>query len=115
MRYEWDDRKNRENKRKHGISFELAALVLEDERCLVGKDRVDETGEQRWHALGTVSIESGVGVVLLVVHVVRRPSDEDASPGAQREEEDGEEIIRIISARRANKNEYRRYQEQEVD
>jgi uncharacterized DUF497 family protein len=103
MRYEWDERKNRENQRKHGgISFELATLVFEDERRLIGLDRVDETGEQRWHALGAVSIESGVAAVLLVVH-------------AYREDSYGEEIIRIISARRADKNEYRRYQEQAVD
>src|SRR5580698_2569142 len=103
MRYEWDERKNRQNQRKHeGVSFELAALVFDDERCLLGLDKVDESGEQRWHAIGAVSIEAGVGAVLLVVH-------------AYREDFDGEEIIRIISARRAVKNEYRRYQEQEVD
>ena len=103
MRYEWDNRKNRQNQRKHGgISFELATLVFEDEYRLIGLDRVDETGEQRWHAVGAVSVEPGVADVLLVVHVYR-------------EEEDGEEIIRIVSARRADKNEYRRYQEQELD
>ncbi len=48
MRYEWDERKNLENQRKHdGISFELAALVFEDGDCLIGLDRVDERGEQR--------------------------------------------------------------------
>jgi uncharacterized DUF497 family protein len=104
MRYEWDERKNRENQRKHeGISFELAALVFEDENCLVGLDRVDETGEQRWHALGAVSLEPASSLVLLVAHVYRE------------EERDGEEIIRIVSARRAGKNDVRRYQEQEVD
>lgn len=103
MRYEWDERKNLENQRKHGgISFELAALVFEDENCLVGPDRVDEDGEQRWHALGTVSIEESVSAVLLVVHVYR-------------ENRHGEEIIRIISARRAEKHECRRYQEESVD
>jgi uncharacterized protein len=56
--YEWDERKNRRNQRKHGgISFELAALAFEDENCLVTPDRADETGEQRWHALGTVQID----------------------------------------------------------
>ena len=103
MRYEWDERKNRLNQRKHdGISFELAALVFEDEHCLIGLDRVDEIGEQRWHALGSVSIEEQFSAVLLVVH-------------GYREDRDGEEIIRIISARRAEKNENRRYQEQAVD
>jgi len=116
VRYEWDERKNRQNQLKHGgISFELAALAFEDERRLIGLDRVDETGEQRWHALGAVSVEPGVGDVLLVVHVYRHPSDKDLSLGTPREDDDGEEIIRIISARRADKNDYRRYQEQELD
>ena len=42
MRYEWDEAKNLRNQRRHdGISFELAALVFEDERCLVYADRTD--------------------------------------------------------------------------
>jgi hypothetical protein len=103
VRYEWDERKNRQNQRKHGgISFELATLVFEDERRLIELDRVDETGEQRWHALGSISVRPGVGAVLLVVYVYR-------------EESHGEEIVRIISARRADKHELRRYQEQAVD
>jgi uncharacterized DUF497 family protein len=103
VRYEWDEAKNRRNQRKHGgISFELASLVFEDERCLVGPDRVDETGEQRWHTIGEVRIEPEGAVVLVVVH-------------AYREDCNGEEIIRIISARRAEKHEIRRYQEQAMD
>ena len=102
MCYEWDVAKNRLNREKHGVSFEIAALVFEDERCLVRPDRIDETGEQRWHALGAVRIELDTTTVLLVVHVYR-------------EETDGEEITRIISARKAEKNDVRRYQEQEVE
>ena len=103
MRYEWDQAKNRRNQRKHeGISFELAALVFEDERCLIGPDRIDETGQRRWHAIGAARIEPETAVVLLVVH-------------AYREDDHGEEIIRIISARRAEKHEIRRYQEQAMD
>jgi uncharacterized DUF497 family protein len=103
VRYEWDQAKNRRNQRKHeGISFELAALVFEDERCLIGPDRIDETGERRWHAIGAARIEPEGAVVLLVVH-------------AYREDDHGEEIIRIISARRAEKHEIRRYQEQAMD
>src|SRR5690349_19391706 len=103
VRYEWDEEKNRRNQRKHGrISFELAALVFEDERCLIGLDRIDKTGEQRWHALGAVHIEPEGAAVLLVVH-------------AYREGRHGEEIIRIISARRAEKHEVRRYQQQAMD
>lgn len=102
MHYEWDDEKNRLNQKKHGVSFEVAALVFEDEHCLWRRDRTDRTGEQRWHAMGAVHPKAGNATVLFVVHVYR-------------EEIDGKEITRIISARRANKNEVRRYQEQEVD
>ena len=80
----------------------MAALVFEDERCLVGLDHIDETGERRWHAIGAARIEPEVAIVLLVVH-------------AYREDEHGEEIIRIISARRAEKHEIRRYQRQAMD
>ncbi|HEX4004868.1 MAG TPA: BrnT family toxin [Acidobacteriaceae bacterium] len=99
MRYEWDERKNRLNWRSHGISFEDAILVFADERCLIYPDRTDETGEQRWHAIGSVPVESAYVAVLLVVH-------------AYREDNDGEEIVRIISARETEKHELRRYQEQ---
>ena len=104
MRYEWDEAKNRLNQLRHeGISFELASLVFEDERCLIAPNRVDvETGEQRWHAIGAVSIEAGAGAVLVVVH-------------AYREESHGEEIIRIISARAAEKHEVRRYRKQTME
>ena len=86
MRYEWDEAKNRENERKHGVSFEHAALVFDDECCLVCEDR----------------IEDEVAVILLVVHIYR-------------ENNDGEEIIRIISARAAEKHERRRYQKQAME
>jgi uncharacterized protein len=103
VRYEWDEAKNRANQKKHGgISFEAAAHVFNDESCLIGLDRVDETGEQRWRAIGAAPVEPGVAAVLLVVH-------------AYREDSYGEKIIRIISARRAGKHDVRRYQSQEVD
>ena len=103
MRFEWDERKNRENQRKHdGISFELATGVFQNEHRLLRLDQVDETGEQRWHAIGAVSLAPGVGDVMTVVQVYR-------------EDPHGEEIIRIISARWASDDEYRRHQEQEMD
>ncbi len=103
MRYEWDERKNRENQRKHdGVSFELAMLAFEDENRLIEMDRVDETGEQRWHLLGAAAIRPETSAVLLVVHVYR-------------EDRNGEEIIRIISARRADKHDVRRYKAQAMD
>jgi uncharacterized DUF497 family protein len=104
VRYEWDEAKNLRNQRDHsGVTFELAALVFEDEACLVAPDRIDRvTGEQRWHAIGAVRNEPGTAAVLLVVYVYR-------------EEHNGEEIIRIISARAAAKHEVRRYQKQTID
>ena len=102
-RYEWEERKNRLNQRKHsGISFEVALLVFADPHCIFGLDRIDGIGEQRWHALGFASIDPGVGDLLLVAHVYR-------------EGDDGEEVIRIISARRASEDDFRRYQEQALD
>ena len=96
MRLEWDERKNRLNQKKHGIAFSLAARVFADEFRILEKDRIDEeTGEQRWHALGRV----GGAAIYIVVHVYRG-------------EKDGEEIIRIVSARDANQGESRRYLQQ---
>ena len=102
MQFEWDANKDRANLSKHGIDFATEALVFADPQLLLREDRIDEYGERRWHALGSVRVGRGKAVVLIVVHVYR-------------EQTDGEEIIRIISARRANKNDVRRYQEPEVD
>ena len=104
VRYEWDEAKNLRNQRNHsGVTFEMAALIFEDEACLVAPDRIDRvTGEQRWHAIGAVRNEPGTAAVLVVVHVYR-------------EEHNGEEIIRIISARAASKQDVRRYQDQKIE
>ncbi len=91
MRIEWDAEKNATNQGKHGVSFEVAARVFDDPNYLLRQDRIDEDGEQRWQAIGMVDV-----VLLLVVHVYRSTGDE-------------EEIIRIISARKANKHESRGY------
>ncbi len=97
MRFEWDEGKNRTNQSKHdGLDFRTAARVFNDPKIILAKDRILE-GEQRWHAIGAVE-----GALLLVVH-------------AYREEEDGEEIIRIISAREANQRERRIYIQQAAE
>jgi uncharacterized DUF497 family protein len=88
MRFEWDAVKNRSNLKKHaGIDFETASRVFADTNLILRKDRVVD-GEQRWHALGAVR-----KAVLLVVHVYREESP------------NGEEVIRIISAREADPRE----------
>ena len=94
LRFEWDLAKARTNQRKHGVSFEEALNVFDDPRALVEQDRTDdETGELRWRALGLVE---GM-VLLLVAHTVR--------------EEDQDEVIRLISARRATRMERHRYEQ----
>ena len=93
VRFEWDERKSLLNQKKHGIAFALAARVFSDECRIVETDRTDqETGEQRRHAIGRIDSAA----IYVVAHVYR-------------EEQDGEEIIRIISARDANQRESRRY------
>jgi uncharacterized DUF497 family protein len=82
----WDERNNRVNRRKHGISFETAARVFEDPSAISYVDRILEN-EERWHTIGT----AGGIVVVLVVHTSK--------------EENGEEEIRIISARKATARE----------
>jgi uncharacterized DUF497 family protein len=74
VRYEWDEAKNLRNQRAPGgVTFELAALVFEDEDCLVAPDHIDRvTGEQRWHAIGAVRNEPGTVAVLLMVRLIRR-------------------------------------------
>jgi uncharacterized protein len=95
MRFEWAAEKNRSNRKKHaGIDFEIASRVFADPNILLRKDSVMD-GEQRWHGIGSVR-----ETVLLVVHVYRE------------EDQDGEEIVRIISARKANSRERRIYLEQ---
>jgi hypothetical protein len=67
VRYEWDEAKDLSNQRKHGVSFDLATLVFEDELCLVFPDRIDdERSELRWHAIGKVQPRPGFEAVLLV-------------------------------------------------
>ena len=98
MPFEWDAEKNRSNQEKHsGIDFEAASRVFADPSLVLRKDRVID-GEQRWHAIGAVRT-----AVLLVVHAY---IDEDPN---------GEETIRIISAREADPRERRIYLQQATD
>jgi uncharacterized protein (DUF4415 family) len=79
--------KNCGNLKKHGIDFETARLVFEDPHSLSELDRiVDE--EERWQTIGMVGLHT-----LFVVHLWW--------------DEDGEEVIRVISARKASAREKR--------
>ena len=93
MWFEWDPAKARTNRRKHGVFFDDAMHVFDDPYALFEQDPVTDAGEPRWRALGL----SGGVVLLLVAHTVR--------------EEGGDEVIRLISARRATRKERSRYDE----
>jgi uncharacterized DUF497 family protein len=98
VEFEWDPVKAANNLRKHGISFDMAMRVFADPFALVELDRVED-GEQRWQTLGLVEGH----VLVLVAHTIR---DED-DRGWPRE------IIRIISARAADRKERRRYEQEQ--
>lgn len=91
MRIEWDEAKNRSNLTKHGVSFETAQLVFDDPHHVSMQDR-QVGGEDRWQTFGLV----GGAVLLLVAHTWR--------------DEDGEEIVRVISARKATSRERQHYE-----
>lgn len=95
MRFEWNPEKELLNIKKHGIDFTMASKVFDDPNFALIKDRIDdETGEQRWQAIGAASIDEEAAL-LVVAHVYRGQNEE--------------EIIRIISAREASKRERRLY------
>jgi uncharacterized protein len=94
VEFTWDERKNRANQQKHGISFETAILVFNDPFNVSAQDR-EVDGEPRWQTIGLVN---GVHV-LLVAHTLDVEIDRD----------DEEEVIRILSARRATRRERRIY------
>jgi hypothetical protein len=89
IRFAWDDRKSRENKRKHRISFEEAQTVFLDENAIRYFDPDHSAAEDRFIMLGM----SFALRVLVVCHCYR----EDDS------------VIRIISARKADKREQTDY------
>lgn len=86
MNYEWDAAKNVVNQVKHGISFEEARLIFEGD-VLTGVDRRRDYGETRYISIGAIE---GL-IVIAVVHTDRNG------------------IVRIISARLANRRERQKY------
>jgi uncharacterized protein len=87
MRYEWDEAKNRSNKAKHGLDFTDAARVLTG-RCVTFADRRFDYGEERFISLGMLD-----GRVVVIAHAPR-----------------GSDVTRIISMRKGNRREQKRYQ-----
>ena len=85
MRFQWDENKNLINQKKHGISFQTASRVFEDENRIEIYDDMHSFNEDRYNTIGVVND------VLFVVYTERKDN------------------IRIISARLATREERRLY------
>jgi len=88
MRFTWDEAKDASNRAKHGVSFAEAQTVFYDDDAILYDDADHADDEERFLLVG-VSVALRV---LVVVHCVR-------------EERKDDEVIRIISARRATNRE----------
>ncbi len=89
MRFEWDENKNKTNIQKHGVSFEEAKSVFYDDFAIQFYDDKNSKEEDRFLMLGM----SGESRLLLICHCER----------------DFGHSIRIISARKATKEESKHY------
>lgn len=93
QKFEWGAVKAASNFAKHRIRFETAIRVFADPFLYTQQDRI-ENGEWRWQSIGMLDGQC----VILVAHTVH--------------EQDGSEVIRIISARKAEAKERKRYEQQ---
>ena len=91
MKFEWDENKNEINQRKHGISFDEVTSVFRDAFAIVFDDPDHSENEERFLIIGT-SDKRGI---CLVSHCYRGQ----------------DQVIRIISARKATKTERNIYEE----
>lgn len=89
FKFEWDETKNSINKAKHKISFEEAGTVFYDNCALIIDDPDHSEDEERFIILGVSSKAN----LLVVCHCLRQSGN----------------VIRIISARKATKNEEKQY------
>jgi uncharacterized DUF497 family protein len=89
LNLEWDTKKADLNKNKHGITFEEAGTVLSDSLSITIPDPLHPGDEERLVTIG----QSDTQKTLIVVHTERG------------------DVIRLISARLANANERKRYEE----
>ncbi len=89
LMFEWDEKKNRQNQRNHRVSFEEAQTVFFDENAVEFYDDKHADSEDRFLLLGV----SAKLRVLMVCHCLRENGN----------------VIRILSARKATKNEQREY------
>ena len=92
--FEWDPKKAQDNLNKHGVTFDEAATVLRDSRALSIFDPDHSETEDRWATMGI----SEKGRLLIVIHTFREESEDDVT-------------IRVISSRKATKQETKNYGE----
>jgi len=92
MQIEWDENKNRTNQKKHGVSFEAVRHIFDDSFHISKLDHRFNYFEERWVTIGSAKNNTIIVVANLFFS------------------EDGEEIIRIISAREADRKERRSYE-----
>ena len=52
--FEWDEKKNRQNQTKHGVSFEVAQYAFADQRRVIAEDLSHSTTEKRYYCFGKV-------------------------------------------------------------
>jgi uncharacterized protein len=90
IRFDWDARKDRRNQRKHGVGFDEASTVFAETLSITIPDPEHSDDEERWVTMGFSHRQR----LLVVVHT-----------------EDDQEIVRIISARPADPDERREYEE----
>jgi len=89
LRFEWDAKKAEANRRKHGVTFEEASSAFADESALVIPDPDHSDEEDRFVLLGL----SAKLRLLVVIHCYR----------------ERDEVIRLISARKATRQESAQY------
>jgi len=96
MRYdfEWDPKKAKANARKHQVSFERAATIFRDPHLLSIPDEKHSDTEERWITIGL----DESGILLVLVHTFEKVLSNSAR-------------IRVISARKATKEETKNYEE----
>ncbi len=89
MEFEWDEDKAETNWRKHRIEFGLAAQVFADPHRIEKYDAAHDSSEDRWQTIGMAA-----SLILMVVYTERGATGE---------------VIRLISARKANTHECKTY------
>ncbi len=53
-KFEWDEKKNKENQKKHGLNFEIAQYAFADPNRIIAEDLSHSDNEQRYYCFGKV-------------------------------------------------------------